>query len=152
MKRLFLIDTDVNLKGKTPIYTEIAYVCENPRIALIQRGNKYYLGEIKGEFVDFDSEDLKEISSSIYTALGGVVKVNHVKYDSYLYSSKDGTTVTIKKYLDENEGRTIAEVSFSNPVDHATYDIPVWFGDEIKDKKDLKRAGFMLKNKPYNLM
>lgn len=150
MKRYFVINGgDELVKYMTPIYTEISYLCMSPRVILVQKGSKFYTAEVKRTSFDFVPDTFKEISPEVYSALcdGNIIKANAVKYNSYTGSLESGKEVQILELLDENMGKFLVSVDFNNRAESNNFDVPTWFGEELRSISDCKYKGISLENK-----
>ena len=145
MKRFFLVEkAPVELGNLDSTYMEVSYLCMNPMVVMIQKGNEFYLGEVKNNSLELGIEDLKHIEPNVYAALSTVVKATAVKLVIYELTLNNGTKVFLNKYEDD---KMIASVDFLSVEDATMFEIPDWFGKELQTQDDYVKAGFVLKNK-----
>lgn len=134
------------VEGIQPVYTEFSFLCLKPNVLLIQRGNKYYISEMKNRALDFKDGSIRSITPNIYIsfASNNVIKCKGLRYNGYKGKLEDGKETEIMELLDDNAGRYIASVKFDNQNDYKEFKKPSFFKDEIKSISDFERKGIVL--------
>ena len=135
------------VKGIKPVYTEINYLCLNPVVLLIQKGNSYYIGELAHRSFDFVNDDVRYIGANTYLqfAYNDIIKNKGLTYNGYFGALEDGKQVEIMELLEEDEGKFIAAIDFKDVKEYIEFKKPTFFVNEIKSAKDFKNNGIVLR-------
>ena len=148
MRRYYtVIGGEELIKGIKPIYTEINYLCLNPRVLLIQKGDSYYIGELEHRTFDFIKNDVSYIGASTYLqfAYNDIIKNKGITYNAYMGVLSDGRNVEIMQLLGEDEGKYIASIIFKDEKDYLEFNKPGFLDVEIKSVRDFKKNGIELR-------
>ena len=147
MKKFYYINCGEELiKGITPIYTEVNYLCLNPVVLLIQRAEKYYIAELKNKSFDFANE-VAYIGPNTYIqfAYNDIIKRKGLSFNSYVGYTSEGKEFEIMQLLGEDKGKYVASVDFVDQNEYKGFIIPSYFGEEIKSVNDFRRQGIILR-------
>jgi len=150
IERKFLVNEIPDLTNT--IYTEITqgYLSFDPEIRIRCDSNKYYI--TKKSNGDIAREEIElEIDEKVYNILSNLIKGNIITKIRHFISA-NGKIAELNIYQKDLEGLSIVEVEFDSLEEANSFEIPLWFGEEVTyiDKyknKNIAKNGIKIKKR-----
>lgn len=147
IERKFLVKTLPDLKKHKKSYILQRYIASEPEIRLRKLDNKYIITK-KGDGTSIREEEEIEVSEEVFEFLGGYEKNNFIEKYRYYIPLESGLIAELDEYLDYLEGFFTVEVEFKNISDMKSFKPPIWFGEELTEKKELNNYNVATKGLP----
>ena len=144
IERKFLVKELPNLSGAKSSEIMQGYVSISPEVRVRKLDDKYYRTE-KGEGTVVREEREWEISSKEGEALFASVQTNVIEKTRY-YLPCGKYTAELDIYKGKFSGLCVVEIEFPTLDEANAFVPPVWFGEDVSEKKEYRNKNLAQKD------